>query len=45
MTADDIALQLEDWVRPGDGRVLNESVIERLLENDKFYGIRKQEEA
>jgi hypothetical protein len=43
MTADAIAQALEDWVRPGDGRVLNRSVIERLMATDEYYGFRRQE--
>lgn len=43
MATDDILQQLEDWVRPGDGRVLHSNVVERLIASDDFYGIRKVE--
>jgi hypothetical protein len=42
MSAEEIAQEVEDWVRPGDGRVLNAGVLEKLMLADEYYGIRRR---
>lgn len=43
MSTDQIVETLDDWVRPGDGRILHQNVIERLIASDDFYGVRRVE--
>ena len=45
MSADDLLTKLEEWVRPGDGRVITATVLERIIAADEFYGLRKVDEA
>ncbi len=42
---EDLTQEVLEWVRPGDGRVINPTVIDRLVLADEYYGIRQIEEA